>query len=248
MPYPPPPVTDAEKILLKILAKQPPGAPIESSVLERLAKEAGSFSMDGIAHLVAHGFISYFPERVGCLGAILRLEPRYFAIILPPGVVYLRERGHTSAAEDERDRQLSETPDDRRNAMEEVVRIASDSFRTRPIYDTAKHRDALSRLDPDIIQELQAAEFEQEAMWREFERRFGHRGPASAGPEAELRDPVILTTTVRMFRAMDEQLRRLGLPSSRKPPAWPTHYRNGQVPLPPPPWERTGGMRATSEK
>lgn len=230
-----------EKSLLKILAKQPPGVPVESSVLERMAKEVGEFSTDGIAHLVAHGFISFFPERAGCLGALLRIEPRYFAVILPPGIEYLGDRGHTSAAEDERERQLRETPEDQRNAIEEVVRLASDSFRKKPIYDATKHRTALARLDADIVQELRATEEEQEAMWVEFERRFGHRGPASVGPQTELRDPVILRTTVRMFRAMDEQLRRLGLPPSRKPPAWPTHYRNGDIPLPPSPWNARQG-------
>lgn len=233
---PPPNVTDTEKHLLKVLGNQPSGAIIEWSALERATGATGSVFGDSVAHLVSHGFIDCAPERVGCLGAILRMEPRYFMAITPLGAAYLREFGHTSAAEDARDRQLQETPEDRRNAIEEVVRLAMDSFSLKPIYGIAKHREAIARLDADVLQELEATARDEQAMWQEFERRFGHRGPASVGPETELRDPVILRTTVRMFRAMDEQLRRLGLPPSRKPPAWPTHYKGGNVELPAPPW------------
>ncbi len=209
---------------------------MEWSALERATGAAGSVFGDSVAQLVSHGFIDCAPERVGCLGAILRKEPRYFMAITPLGAAYLREFGHTSAAEDARDRQLQETPEERRNAIEEVVRLAMDSFSPKPIYGIAKHREAIARLDADVLQELEATARDEQAMWQEFERRFGHRGPTSVGAETELRDPVILRTTVRMFRAMDEQLRRMGLPASRKPTAWVTHYHNGDMSLPPAPW------------
>ncbi|HHE33218.1 MAG TPA: hypothetical protein ENL07_11560 [Chlorobaculum parvum] len=74
-------------------------------------------------------------------------------------------------------------------------------------------------------------------MWKEFEVKFGHKGAASSDEEANFRDPVIKITTVRMFRAMDEQLSRLNLPMSRKPGAWDTHYEGGDVGLKPAPWQ-----------
>jgi hypothetical protein len=93
-------------------------------------------------------------------------------------------------------------------------------------------------LDDDIKAEVAKAAEELEAMWVTFERKFGHRGSVKVGQEAELRDPVVKRTTVRMYRAKDEQCRRLGFPPSEKPRSWLTYYRGGDVGLEAAPWEK----------
>jgi len=51
-----------------------------------------------------------------------------------------------------------------------------------------------------------------------------------------VRDPVVKRAAVRVYRAIDEQCRRLGLPPSQKPPAWLTYYNGGDIGLEPAPW------------
>ena len=161
----PPVITDAEKRLLSALVSQQPGGAIEWSTLEQATNLTGTVFGDSVAHLVYHGFIECMPERTGCLGAILRMEPRYFMAITSRGVAYFREYGHTSEAEDARDRQLQETPEDQRNAIEDVVRIVMDSFEPTPIYSVSKHRAGIARLDADVLQELEAIAKDEQTMW-----------------------------------------------------------------------------------
>jgi hypothetical protein len=233
----PPPVSDNDKKLLNHLKYRYFSNPIEWHQLERELDFPPSIFLDGIAHLVAGGLISTAQARQGFLKTLAGADPDRYVFITNEGVKYLEEYGHTTAAEDAREAALNETPEDRRDAIDEAVRIFEDSFSDNPIYSEEKLTEAAARLDDDIKEEIRTAAEEERAMWDEFETRFGHRGVASSTEEAEFRDPVIIATTVRVFRAKDEQLRRLDLPASEKPPAWPTHYKNGDIGLEPAPWE-----------
>lgn len=233
----PPPVSDDEKKMLRLLKARTLSNPIKWSQYEIAAGLPPSIFLDGIAHLVAGGLIDTAEAKQGLLKTIFGKEPDRYVFITPSGLDYLKHAGHTTAAQDAREAALRETPEDRRDTIEEAVRVFDDSFSQDPIYPLNKVVEASARLDDDIKTEIKRAALERETMWRQYETKFGHRGPASSEAEANFRDPVIKMTTVRIFRAMDEQLRRLNLPMSRKPGSWATHYNNGDVGLEPAPWE-----------
>jgi hypothetical protein len=124
------------------------------------------------------------------------------------------------------------------NALVLDVRgVYENSFADKPWARPNEAARAAELLDDDIKQELRTSAQEMNGMWNEFERTFGHRGPASSGQEASMRDPVVIQSAVRTYRAVDEQLRRMGLPASEKPQAWDSHYKSGNVGLEPAPWE-----------
>lgn len=235
----PPPVSDEEKKMLHLLSGRELSNPIEWSQFEMWADLPPSIFLDGIAHLVAGGLIDTAQTRQGFLKTIFGKEPDRYVFITQAGENYLEGFGHTTSVEDAREAALNETPEDRRNTIEEAVRIFDDSFSKDPIYSAEKRKEVASRLDDDIKQEIKIAALEREEMWEEYEAKFGHRGAAGSEEESNFRDPVIKITTVRMFRAMDEQLKRLKLPISRKPESWDTHYKGGKVGLESAPWETT---------
>ena len=103
--------------------------------------------------------------------------------------------------------------------------------------DERKVKWAESLFETDVLEEIKASCEEIHKMKSEFKAKFGHDLPASNDEEAAFRDPIVLASTVRNFRALDEQLRRVNLPESEKPPAWNTHYKGGNIDLPKPPWE-----------
>jgi len=234
----PPLLSDDEKKMLLALKHRTNANPIEWEQYQAVVNLAPSIFLNGFAHLVTENFVDTARASQGFLRSIFGAPSITYSFITPRGLDYLEKYGHTSASEDRKDAALNETPQDRRNAIEEAVRIYQNSLSTSPFYSSAKISGATARLDEDIKEELRQAVVEEETMWIEFEKTFGHRGPASTTQQAAVRDPVIKRTSVRMFRAMDEQLRRLNLPESRKPEAWSTHYNNGQVGLDPPTWEK----------
>lgn len=235
----PPAISEDEKKMLHLLKNREASDPIEWSLYKMSADLPPSLFIAGIAHLVAGRLIGTVQERQGILKTLFGKEPNQYVFITQLGKSYLEAFGHTTSVEDAREAALNETPEDRRNTIEEAVRVFDDGFSKEPIYSIEKRREATSRLDDDIKREIEIAALEREKMWDEYEVKFGHKGAASSEEEADFRDPVIKITTVRIFRAMDEQLKRLNLPTSRKPGAWDTHYKSGDVGLKPAPWEAT---------
>lgn len=122
--------------------------------------------------------------------------------------------------------------------IEEAVRIYEDSCSPSPYTPKDQIQWAINVLDEDIKQEIKTSASELENMWQQFENLFGHRGPAKNQKECSVRDPIVKKTAVRTFRALDEQLKRVGLAPSIKPPAWVDYYNNGDVGLEPAPWEK----------
>jgi hypothetical protein len=234
----PPPISNDEKKLLRVLKNRTLANPIEWTQLQTVTDLPHSVFLDGFAHLVREDFVDTMRVYQGFIKSLFGVQPETYAFITESGLAYLQKYAHTTAEEDAKEAALNETPIDRRNMIEEAVRIYQDSLSKRPYYTREQVAAAAARLDQDIKDELRKAVSEEEAMWDAYERRFGHRGAAATKEQAAFRDPVIKRTTVRMFRAMDEQLRRLKLPESRKPEAWKTHYNGGKVGLDPAPWQK----------
>lgn len=86
-------------------------------------------------------------------------------------------------------------------------------------------------LDPDIMSEIKQATIELKDMWKEFEERFGSRGPAQLGEQTEFRDPVVARSTKRRHRATNEQLKRLNFTEETM------HGHYDYIVLEPAPWE-----------
>jgi len=235
----PPPVSDEEKKMLRLLRGREFVNPIAWSQFEMASDLPSSIFLDGVAHLVAGRLIDIAQGRQGFREVIFGKDPGQYVFISQAGKNYLDEFGHTTAAEDAREAALNETPEDRRDTIDRAGWVFDDSFSKDSIYSTEKTREAASRLDDDIKQEIEIAALERERMWEEYEVKFGHRGPAGSEEEANFRDPVIKITVVRTCRAIDEQLERLNLPMSIKAGSWDTHYKSGNVGLEPAPWETT---------
>jgi hypothetical protein len=232
----PPVFSDNEKNMLRLVESRELSNPIEWSQFVALADLQPSVFGDGIAHLVAGGLIDTGEAKQGIFRALFGGDPEVYVFITSAGKKYLASHGHTTALDDAHEAAFNETPDDKRKAIEEAVRIYMNSFSTEPNYTTEKIIEAASRLDEDVKKEIKVSALECEKMWDEYEEKFGHRSAATSDEEANFRDPVIISTTVRMFRAMDEQLRRLKLPHSRKPSSWDTHYKGGDMGLDAAPW------------
>lgn len=103
-------------------------------------------------------------------------------------------------------------------------------------------------LDGDIRAEIENGENElNERLLESHNAARGHVGLADV--EAALKsmelgkrtyEAIVLQTTVRIFRAKDEQRRRLGFSPSEKPADWLANYNGGDVGLEPAPWESRG--------
>ena len=104
--------------------------------------------------------------------------------------------------------------------------------------DERKIKWAESLFDSDVLEEIKTSCEEMNKMVSEFKTKFGHDLPAANEEEIEFRDPIVTASTIRKFRALDEQLKRVNLPESEKPPAWNTRYKGGDVNLPSPSWEK----------
>jgi hypothetical protein len=128
--------------------------------------------------------------------------------------------------------------------IDEAAWIYEKSLSASPHVEPDKIAWAERLLDDDIKSEIAKAAQQLEAMWVVFERMFGHRCGAEAGRQADIRDPVVKKVTVRRYRAIDEQCRRMGLPPSQKPGAWLTHYNGGDVDLESAPWEQRADLSA----
>ena len=161
-------------------------------------------------------------------------EEKYFFWITPFGRQFLSENPADALPEVPA---LPTRGELKASDIDDAVRIYENNLSQRPYLKPDEVSWASGLLDDDIKAELRKTAEELEAMWAAFERLFGHRGPANTSREKEIRDPVVKHTTVRMFRAKDEQCRRLGFPPSQKPGAWLTHYQGGNVGLAPAPWE-----------
>lgn len=235
----PPPITEDEKTMLRLLKNRTITNPIEFSQFLKAAVDlTPSVFLDGIAHLVGEAFVETRMVRQGLLKTLFGRQPDTYVFITEKGLAYIEKYGHTAPAEDAKEAALNETPQDRRNLIEEAVRVYQNSLSKKPFYKPEQISAAAAQLDDDIKEELRKAVSEEEAMWNVFEKRFGHRNGATTQEQVNFRNPVIKRTSVRMFRAMDEQLRRLKLPESRKPEAWKTHYNSGDVGLDPAAWQK----------
>lgn len=131
----------------------------------------------------------------------------------------------------------SGTPEACRDRLVDTMRTYGNSFGSKPICGLEARQAALRDLDADVAEELEKAALEEDAMWRELKAKCGVESPKTREQYA-FRDEAVRRSGVRMFRAMDEQLRRRGLPPSRKPEAWTTHHDGGNIGLSPASWQR----------
>ena len=150
---------------------------------------------------------------------------------------YIQQYGNTSEKDDITEASLNETDEDIRNRVINAAITYQEQFSEKPIVKREEIKISESLLDDDIKQELKKSALDIECMWDEFEKRFGHRGIVRSHEEKSFRDPVVIVSTVRYFRAVDEQLTRLNLPLSEKTGAWLTYYKNGNVDLESAPWQ-----------
>ncbi|MBX3708207.1 MAG: hypothetical protein KIT56_00860 [Gammaproteobacteria bacterium] len=188
-----------------------------------------------IAHLVNWQFIESAKTYPGFIRRLLGQEGTTYFWITALGQKFLDEHPDDIIPEKiEFSPKESMTTDD----FEEAVRAYEDSCSSSPYTSEDKIKWATSVLDVDIKEEIKASAIELENMWQQFENLFGHRGPAKNQKERSVRDPVVKKTTIKIYRALDEQLKRKGFPPSSKPPAWHDYYENGDIGLPPPPWEK----------
>ena len=76
------------------------------------------------------------------------------------------------------------------------------------IYDDDE-RKTMSRIsfDSDVLEEIKTSYEEMNKMVSEFKTKFGHDLPATNEEEIEFRDPIVTASTIRKFRALDEQLK-----------------------------------------
>lgn len=244
----PPPVTKKERRVLAIIARGHP----ERTMHIRGTWGSGNINAlewtevqiavgmtwdefgDCIAHLVGGDLIDSTQKLPGLLGHLTGKKTQYFYWATELGRKFLEEK-----SEDETpDAVLPSTADKATEQdIDDAARIYADSFSKHPYVKPNEVDWAATLLDEDVQNEIKQAALEQEAMWATFERMFGHRGPAANEKQRAVRDPAVKRSTVRVFRAKDEQRHRRGFGPSRKPEAWSTHYNGGDLGLDPPPWE-----------
>ena len=188
-----------------------------------------------IAHLVGWNFIESARTFPGFIRRLLGEDGVTYFWITELGQKFLAEHPEETLPENiELPNKETLTTYD----IEMAVRAFEDSFSPSPYTPENTIKWASSVLDSDIKKEIEASAIELESMWQQFEKRFGHRGPAKNQDERSLRDPAVKRTTIKTFRALDEQLRRKGMPPSTKPPAWSDYYNNGDIGLEPALWDK----------
>lgn len=215
------------------------GASATVNALERSEVQIGAgldaleFS-DCIAHLGAGNLIDSARELPGMFARLRGAEEKYYFWITALGRRFLAENPQDALPDVP---PLPTRAELKPSDIDDAVRIYENSLSPRPYVKPNEVAWAKGLLDDDVKSEIAKAAQELEAMWVGFERIFGHRGPVKVGRKTEIRDPVVKRTAVRVFRAKDEQCRRLGFPPSQKPRAWLTHYNGGNVGLEPAPWD-----------
>lgn len=251
----PPPVTKKERKVLEVIGRGHPertmtvrtrgGASATLNALEWSEVQIGaglaaSEFYECIANLGAGKLIDNGIEFPGMFARLRGAEEKYYFWITAQGRRFLAENPQDALPDVP---PLPTRAELKPSDIEDAVQIYENSLSPRryvkPDEAAWAHKVAWAEglLDDDIKSEIAKAAQELEAMWVVFERMFGHRGPAEVGPETEIRDPVVTRTVVRVFRAMDEQCKRLGFPPSWKPESWLTRYNGGDVGLEPAPWE-----------
>jgi len=189
---------------------------------------------DGVAHLVANGLIKSGTQRANIVSKLVGNKDTYFLWITEEGRDFVKNIRMEDLPEEV---PLPQKENASPEYVDDAVRIYQNSFDKNPYVNDREKLWASDLLDDDIKSEIEIAASQMRQMWDEYERRFGRRGPARSEEQAALRDPVVVQSTVRVYRAQDEQRRRLGFGPSVKPASWSTHYRRGQVGLPRAPWE-----------
>jgi hypothetical protein len=184
--------------------------------------------------LVAHQYIESVEKIPGIIGRIRGKKKEYFFWATSEGKRLLE---NTSQEEFPEEIALPDPHKVTAQDIDDAVRVLENSFSSEPYVDEKEVIWAQKVLDDDIRGEIEEAAYEVERMWLAFEKTFGHKGAVATEREASVRDPAIKRSTVRVYRAKDEQRRRKGFPPSRKPESWLTHYQCGNIELPPAPWE-----------
>lgn len=243
----PPPVIKRERKVLEIIARGHPerrmnfrnkhGSGIVNSLSWSEIQISSGFSQsifsDCIAHLVANNLIASGTRKRGFFGGLVGRKDIHYFWVTESGLQFLRKFSD------------EDTPDEapltllgalKGEDIDEAVRIYENSFSEFPYVKQKEIDWANQVLDEDIRYEIKIAAIELEKMWTEFERMFGHRSAARSKRESSVRDPAVVRSAVRVFRAQDEQRCRKGFGTSWKPEAWSTHYNNGDVRLDSPPW------------
>lgn len=169
---------------------------------------------DCIAHLGAGNLIDSARELPGVFSRLRGAKEKYFFWITQQGRRFLTETPIDA---------LSDAPVPPSRAelkgsdIDDAVRIYENSLSKSPYVKPAEVAWTDNVLDDDVKGEIAKAAQELETMWTAFEQMFGHRGPAKAEREKEIRDPVVKRAAVRIFRAQDEQRRRLGSRRRKSP-------------------------------
>ena len=190
---------------------------------------------DCIAHLIAGNLVDRYVQTPGFLGLLLGKPRQFYLWATEAGLRFLKEHPEENLPEEI---QLPELGKLSQDDIVDAVRIYENILSVNPYVEAKEISWATLALDSDVKEEIQVSVDEKEAMWTVFEKRFGHRSAVRSDQEKAVRDPIVVRETVRVFRAVDEQLRRRGFPEAKKPDSWSTHYKNGDVGLPPAPWER----------
>lgn len=251
----PPPVTKQERKVLEVVARGHPhrtmslrisGSNGSVNALEWSEVQIGAGITDDdefgncIAHLRSGGLIDGARQLPGLFARISGSKERFFFWVTNAGKRVLDELPEVRLPETIKPPSKAElVPSD----IDDAARIYENSLSPRPYVKPEEIAWATVVLDDDIKAELAKAAVELEAMWLSFQQLFGHRGAARSERERAVRDPVVVRTVVRSFRAKDEQRRRLGFPPSAKPGAWHSHYKGGEVGLEPAPWALRGAHR-----
>ena len=245
----PPKITKSERNVLAIIAKGHPNrvmtintpngtkkvSPLTWDEIQYDANKQFDDFADCIAHLVSCKFIKSATIRVGLIQRIFGKKDTYYFLATNAGRKFLDEYPIELIPEKiELPKKESMSSEDIQQAISIFEISCTESNHGKD--DNVQWANDV--LDPDIKNEIEIAEQELELMWRQFEKEFGHKGPARNNNECNLRDPVVKRTSVRIIRARDEQLRRRGFPPSEKPKAWSDYYNNGDVGLESAPWEK----------
>jgi hypothetical protein len=189
---------------------------------------------DAIAHLTSGGLINSARQIPGVFAGILGASEKYYFWITAKGAQFLSSNPEDAAPEKT---PLPTGAELQPSDVDDAARIYENSFAGKPYVKADQVRWATNLLEDDIKYEIEIAALEIEKMWRTYEHLFGRRGAASNEQEKAVRDPVVLRAKVRVYRALDEQRRRLGFQPSPKPGAWLTHFKGGSIGLERAPWD-----------